>query len=277
LVFVFHRIIEGGERSGGVVPTIPREVFRRQLEQILQVGDIVPLTSMLGTRSASARPRFALTFDDDSSTHLDVVLPILRELRVAATFFISGRSLHGLGPLWFDKLDALVLAEGVAEVASRMGIRTRDADVLAGLCEKDIRLQRRLQEEDVVVPGQLGSDDIRALVAGGMAIGFHTLHHRLLIGLSDEEIDAALREGRDELEAVVEEPILLFAYPHGKTDVRIAERVRNAGYLAAWTGRPRAIVRRSDRYQLGRWEPPPLVGRDFDARTAVRLNDRGKP
>jgi peptidoglycan/xylan/chitin deacetylase (PgdA/CDA1 family) len=276
LVFVFHRIIEDRERSGGIVPTVPQEVFRRQLGQILDVGDIVPLASMLGETSLSARPRFALTFDDDSITHVEVVLPILRERQVEATFFVSGRSLHGLGPLWFEKLDALILTQGVSEVASWIGTPTRDAEVLAGLCENDTRLQRRLEEEDVVVPQQLGRDDIRALVDAGMTIGFHTLHHQLLTGLSDEAIDAALRDGRDELESVVEEPVLFFAYPHGKTDDRIAERVRSAGYIAAWTGRPRAIKRESDRYQLGRWETPPVVGLDFGARMAVRLNSWGK-
>jgi peptidoglycan/xylan/chitin deacetylase (PgdA/CDA1 family) len=276
LVFVFHRITNEEGSSGGIVPTVPSGVFRHQLEQILEVGDIVPLTSTLAETSLSARPRFALTFDDDSISHLEIVLPILRERRVTATFFVSGRSLHGLGPLWFEKLDALIVAQGVSEVASRIGIPTRDAGILAERCENDTRLQRRLEEEDVVVPPQLGPGDIRALVDAGMTIGFHTLHHRLLTGVSDGAIDAALRDGRDELESVVEEPLVLFAYPHGKTDDRIAERVRSAGYLAAWTGRPRAIARGSDRYQLGRWESPSVAGRDFDARVAVRLNGWGE-
>ena len=272
LVLVFHRIIEEGERFGGIVPTLSREVFKRQLEHILEVGDIVPLTSMLSETSVTGRPRFALTFDDDSTTHRDMVLPLLRELRVTATFFVSGRSMHGLGPLWFEKLDAMVLARGMAEAASRIGITTRDAQVLAGLCENDTRLQQKLEEEDIVVDGQLDRDDIKALADAGMGIGFHTLHHRILTGLSDGAVDAALRDGRDELEAVVEEPVVLFAYPHGKADERIAGRVRNAGFHAAWTGRPHAIARGGDRYQLGRWEPPPVVGRDFVARMAVRLN-----
>jgi peptidoglycan/xylan/chitin deacetylase (PgdA/CDA1 family) len=276
LVLVFHRVIDEGERSGGIVPTRSRDVLKRQLEHLLEVGDIVPLTSMLSETSLTARPRFALTFDDDSITHRDIVLPLLRELRVTATFFVSGRSMHELGPLWFEKLDAMVLRQGIAEVASRVGITTADAQVLAELCENDARLQQRLEEEDIVADGQLDRDDVKALADAGMEIGFHTLHHRILTGLSDQTVDAALRDGREELEAVLEEPVVLFAYPHGKADDRVANRVRNARYHAAWTGRPQAIARGDDRFQLGRWEPPPIVGRDFVARLTVRLNSWGR-
>jgi peptidoglycan/xylan/chitin deacetylase (PgdA/CDA1 family) len=170
----------------------------------------------------------------------------------------------------------MILARGIAEVADGIGVTTRDAQVLAERCEKDARLQQRLEDEEIVVDGRLERDDIRALADAGMGIGFHTLHHRILTGLSEEAIDAALLDGRDELEAVVEQPVVLFAYPHGKADDRIADRVRYAGYHAAWTGRPQAIARKAERFQLGRWEPPPVVGRDFVAKTAVRLNSWGR-
>ena len=71
----------------------------------MAMRDVVPLTQMLSETSVSARPRFALTFDDDSTTHHDIVLPLLRELQVIATFFVMGRSMQGLGSLWFAKLD----------------------------------------------------------------------------------------------------------------------------------------------------------------------------
>jgi len=272
LVLVFHRIIEEGDRSGGIVPAVPREVFRRQLEQILEVGDIVPLTSMLTETSVRARPRFALTFDDDYVSHHDIALPILREQDVTATFFLAGRSLHGLGPHWFEKLDTLILSRGVPDVARRLGIPELDTEALAKLCEDDPGLQQQIEVEDASVAQHLTADHITALADAGMTIGFHTLHHRLLTGLPDHAIDSAVTEGRADLEDVVGNRVDLFAYPHGKADDRIAERVRRAGYVAAWTGRPRAITRGDDPHLLGRWEAGPVHGTDFVARIAVMLN-----
>ena len=275
LVMVFHRVADGAAIPGGVVPAVSGPMFRRQIETLRELGDVVPLVSLVDAPPAGRRPRFALTFDDDLITHHDVVLPTLRELGLTGTFFLGGRSLHGLGPLWFQILDTLVLSDGVSQVGRRLGVAAPDAKALSEACAVDLGLQRRLEElhgDDVAVSEQLGREHIEALADAGMTIGFHTLHHRALTGLSDADLDAALVEGREELEAAVAEPIRLFAYPHGVGDDRIAARVRSAGYLAAWTGRPRAIERGNDPYRLGRWEPGPLSDRDFGVRVAVTLN-----
>jgi peptidoglycan/xylan/chitin deacetylase (PgdA/CDA1 family) len=272
LVLVFHRITRDGEPSSGIVPAVPLEVFRRQLEEILEVGDIVPLPTLLEETRLHARPRFALTFDDDYVSHHDVALPVLRERGLPATFFVGGRSLHGLAPLWFEVLDALVLSAGVIEVGRRLGIESRDVRDLAETCENDRDLQLRIEAEDASVERHLTADEIAALADANMTIGFHTLHHRLLTRLSDDEVDAALKGGRSELEDVVGHRLRLFAYPHGKADGRTATRVRHAGYVAAWTGRPGAVTPRDDPYFLGRWEAGPVHGDGFAARVATTLN-----
>jgi peptidoglycan/xylan/chitin deacetylase (PgdA/CDA1 family) len=276
LVMVFHRVVRDAATSGGVVPTVSWVTFRQQIETLRELGDVVPLISLLEAPPAGRRPRFALTFDDDSITHHDVVLPILRELNLAGTFFLCGRSLHGLGPPWFQILDTLVLRSGITSVARQLGVAAPNAMALSEACTADPGLQRRLEEElhrdDLAVPDQLDRRHIESLARAGMTIGFHTLRHRALTGLSEGDVLAALVEGREALEAVIAEPIRLFAYPHGVADVRVAACVRRAGYLGAWTGRPRAIQRGNDPYRLGRWEPGPLSDRNFAARVAVNLN-----
>lgn len=272
LVFVFHRVTGDGERSSGIVPAVPQEIFRRQLEEITGFGDIVPLTSMLEETPMRARPRFALTFDDDLISHFDVVLPILQEREVTATFFVGGRSLHGLGPLWFEMLDAMALSRGAAELGRWLGIETNDLQHLAQTCERDRRLQQRIEAEDAPAAKPLEAHHIAAMADAGMTIGFHTLRHRSLIDLTEHEVDAALAEGRSELEEVVGGRLQLFAYPHGKADGEVADRIRHAGYVAAWTGRPRALAPRDDPYLLGRWEAGAAEGPDLAARIAAVLN-----
>lgn len=275
LALVFHTIVEDGERTGGVVPAVPVATFRRQLDQILELGDIVPLPSMLADAPVRSRPRFALTFDDDSLSHHEVVLPVLRDRGASATFFLGGRSLHGLGPLWFEILDGLVLSRGVTEVARSLGIAATDVRQLAERCERDPHLQRAIVSESAVVAEHLSARHIAGLEEAGMTIGFHTLHHPLLTGLSGDALDAALTEGRAELEDVVGHRIDLFAYPHGKADGVVRGGVRRAGYVAAWTGRPRAFTSRDDPYRLGRWESGRLLGPALDARVLTTLHRGG--
>jgi peptidoglycan/xylan/chitin deacetylase (PgdA/CDA1 family) len=273
LVLLFHRVTENPEPSTVLVPTIPRSVLREQIELLLRIGTVVPLASFLDHRPIGRTPRFALTFDDDLLSHHSVVLPLLVELGVTATFFLCGRALHGLAPPWFETLDALIRKQGPGAAALKLGLSASDVDEIAWACENDRRLQLIVEQgHDAPLGSGLGPGEIADLRDAGMTVGFHTLHHRVLPGLSDAEVDDALHEGREALEAVVAAPLRMFAYPHGKADARVARRVRLAGYAGAWTGRPRPIAPADDPHLLGRWEPGPVVGRDYGARIAARTN-----
>jgi peptidoglycan/xylan/chitin deacetylase (PgdA/CDA1 family) len=271
LVLVYHRIAPGEPTGYGVVPVTPSDLLRRQVEALAEVGEIRSLDELLEDRGRRTRPRFALTFDDDFVEHVDHVLPILRAIDVPATFFLSGRSLLGFGSYWFELLDRLIGSRGVDEVRRLLHVRGQGVDALIEACEADSALRRIVESEVRDIPVHLGRASIEAMVGAGMAIGFHTLRHEILTGLADAELEAALKEGRSELEQVVGRPLLHFAYPHGKADRRTADKVRDAGYAAAWTGRPQPMRARSDRYLLGRWEPGPLEVDDLLVGAAVRL------
>lgn len=46
----------------------------------MELGEVVPLETLLQAPSVGGRSRFAVTFDDDNLSHHDVVLPLLQEL-----------------------------------------------------------------------------------------------------------------------------------------------------------------------------------------------------
>jgi peptidoglycan/xylan/chitin deacetylase (PgdA/CDA1 family) len=196
---------------------------------------------------------------------------VLRALGVHGTFFLSGRSLHGLGPYWFEVLERLVEQRGVHEVAGRLALSGRSPAELAVACERDPRRQRQLEEAAEQPPEHLWPDQLRTLAAT-MTVGFHTLHHPALPALSYEAVARAVTEGRAELAAVIRRPLSLFAYPHGKADRRVAAQVRRAGYTAAWTGTPDAIRPGDDPFLLGRWEPGPVTVDDLVVKVAARLH-----
>jgi len=272
LVLVYHRIDDDAASVERLVPSVREAIFRQQLQAVLDAGDVVPLESLLVPSANRRRPRFALTFDDDWPTHHERALPILRRFGLTATFFLSGRSLHGLGALWFEKLDNLIAMRGIQRAARWLGIDAGNAERLALICESDPRLQRRLEE----LPGEgvrhLSRAAIRTLTDEGMTVGFHTLHHPLLSHLPDSAVDDALTRGRDELEEAAGRPVRLFAYPHGKADRRAVERLPGAGFVAACTGRPAPVRPGDDPYLLCRWEPGPIGVDRFVAGLAARVN-----
>ena len=271
LVLVYHRIVAHAPSASAIVPTVASNVFRRHVAALAEVGEIVPLESLVGGIGRHARPRFALTFDDDHLSHVEHALPILRSLGAPATFFLSGRALHGLGPYWFEVLEREIDARSLAAVARELSIDADRPEALAVACERDRSLQARLEDRAGEPGPRLEHGDIEALAAAGMSVGFHTLRHRILPPLPPDELEADLVEGRRDLEAIVGRRIELFAYPHGKADPRTAAAVRRADYGAAFTGRPSPVVRGADPYLLGRWEPGPLGVDDLLVGTAIRL------
>jgi peptidoglycan/xylan/chitin deacetylase (PgdA/CDA1 family) len=272
LVLVYHRVTTAEPPEHEVVPSVTPMLFRRQLEALADVGNIVPLDEIVRDRDRHSKPRFAITLDDDSATHFEVALPALIELGAPATFFLSGRSLHGLGPYWFEQLERLVAERGIEPVARLVGTATDRIEDVILACEVDPALQKRLEAEVPDAPRQLGRQEILQLSRAGMAIGFHTLSHKVLVGLDDEELAEALTAGRKEIEDVIDRQLVHFAYPHGQANPRTAYKAKEAGYEAAWTGHPHAIRRGDDRYLLGRWEPGELDVDDFLVGTAIRLS-----
>ena len=272
LVLVFHQLLRDGETSGGVVPAVPASTFRSQIEQLLDIGDIVPLASILEGPRGHRRPCFAITLDDDYRSHHDVALPILREVGIPATFFLGGRSLHGLGPHWFEILDRLLLSEDPSQLARDLGISSKaDPAMIAEICEGDPRLQGILEEKGEGSDRHLTGDEIVSLSSAGMTVGFHTLHHPMLTGLSGPQVRTAVTSGRAQLEDLLGYPLTQFAYPHGKANRAVAAIVREAGFRSAWTGWPVPVTRRSEPHLLGRWEAGSVTGHPFIARTLARL------
>lgn len=274
LVVVYHRVGPPAPAGAEVVPCVPAGVFRAQLRALAAVADLVGLEDVLAGGGGGSRPKVALTFDDDLPSHDEEALPVLRELGVRATFFLSGRVLHGLGPYWFQQLEALLGVHGEARTAELLGVTGSPPGGLAVACERDEALRGRVGRlaADVPDPGVLDRGGISRLAGAGMAVGFHTVDHGILPAMDDGALDDAATRGRDELAAAVGRPLRFFAYPHGKADPRSAAAVRRAGFQAAWTGMPEPVRRGADPYRLGRWEPGPLSPDELLARLAVRLH-----
>lgn len=272
LALVYHQVVEAETSTPGIVPTVSVELFRQHVEALAEIGEIVSLSTLLDDPERHRKPRFALTFDDDYLTHVDQVLPIVRALDLPATFFLSGRRLHGLGSYWFEALEQLIVARGLQEAGRLLHTPAEEIDALVVACENDRARQQILEAEALDDPRLVARPHIEELAAAGMTIGFHTLHHEILTRLDDDAVRVALRKGRPELETIIGSRLLHFAYPHGKANRRTGGQVLRAGYEAAWTGRPDPVHRKDDRYRLGRWEPGRVAVDDFLIGVAVRLN-----
>lgn len=272
LTLLFHRVVPQGPQPHEVVRSVPLALFRRQLEALTEVGDVVPAAELARRPAGGRRPRFALTFDDDYASQR-TACRILAEMGLPGTFFLSGRALHGLGTYWWEVLEHRIAREGLQAVATTVGVDAATPARLAAACEAT-PLASRLTAEAAGVPwSHLTSEDIAAIAATpGMTVGFHTVHHPVLPSMAYDEMADALRFGRAALAHRIGRDVDLLAYPHGKATPAVASEAAAAGYRFAWTGRIEPTRRGCDPHLLGRWEPHELEPLDFLTQLAIRLN-----
>ena len=281
LALVYHRLCLTPVPAGELVPTVPVDVFRAQLNALRDTVDLVTVDELVSDerdtnerRKAGYRPAVAVTFDDDLASHAEHALPILRELGVPATFFLSGRALHGQGSYGFQQLEALLLTHGAKETMALLGVSALNTPDLVLACERSPTLRERVRELAARLPATdiLDAAGIAALSRGGMSVGFHTTSHQVLPDLDDAALDNAVTHGHLALAAAAGVAVRHFAYPYGRADSRSAAAVRRAGFVAAFTGDGQPIRPSDDRYRLGRWEPGWVSADELLRRLAVRLH-----
>jgi peptidoglycan/xylan/chitin deacetylase (PgdA/CDA1 family) len=81
-------------------------------------------------------------------------------------------------------------------------------------------------------------DEIREMKRSGLvSFGSHTVGHKILTTLTDDEINIELIESKKRLinEQAVDPSFIPFCYPNGNYNERIAKLVKDAGYSLAVT------------------------------------------
>ncbi|WP_232248584.1 polysaccharide deacetylase family protein [Streptacidiphilus rugosus] len=71
---------------------------------------------------------------------------------------------------------------------------------------------------------------VRQLASAGVEIGSHSLSHRRMVGLSEEDLALETRRSKELLEAVVDAPVTGFCYPYGALDAAAEAAVGGSGY-----------------------------------------------
>ena len=205
-------------------------------------------------RDDRAAEAVALTFDDGYQDNLRLAVPLLEKLRLPATFFLVPGLLSGDVRAWWEILGwgfarstrATVHWDGrVLPTRGRAG-RGSLRWIMEGLksCDQAVRQRKVTTLLDLLEPeGEpndrnlfLDWDGARELVRRGFAVGSHSMYHAIL---SREAPDEQLRDlvaSRRRLEAELQVPIRLLAYPNGTRadyDAVTMAAAERAGYRHA--------------------------------------------
>jgi len=178
------------------------------------------------------KPTVSITFDDGYEDNWSVVLPILSERGIKATFFLTTGFIDG--------------QPTVAE-----------------------RFARERRTEPGLRP--LSWSQVRDLREAGMSVGSHTVTHRNLARLTETEVEAELSDSKNRLEEMLEMTVNSLAYPYGKPRSHVTRAVAGiaatCGYRLAVTTSARRVDRADTLLEL----PRLLVSSDNVATLAAKV------
>jgi len=276
-ILIYHRVLPAQD------PLFPGEVHRdqfdRQLGWLRSRFNVLPLLDAVQLAAEGRLPARSacITFDDGYADNAEVALPLLQKHGLHASFFIATGFLDG-GRMWNDTvIEAVRRAPGDVLDASALGLgrhavdswdaRRRTIGALIGQL-KYLPLEQRLQQVGKVaslsgaeLPRDLmmSSAQLRKLHAAGMGIGGHTVNHPILARLPAAEARQEIAQGRAALEAALDAPVRVFAYPNGKPGQDYLPEhvamVREMGFDAAVSTSWGASRGDTDWYQLPRFTP----------------------
>lgn len=267
VALMYHSVDRrAGDPARQLVPPHEVGLFEDQLRHVVRHYDVVSADRLLEAVSSRRRgQRFpvAITFDDDLACHATLAAPVLQDLGAPATFFLSGASLDRPFSFHFERLqrawDTRVpdLASVVTGEASPHTLHDLGAAMAEMTPEERDRAAERLLAAAGPDPDDAGMrrTQVRKLVDAGMTVGFHTYRHDPMTGLSDTQLNDALRVGRNELEDVTGAPVDVIGYPHGRADERVATAARAAGFRFGYCTRRVPVTPSSSPWLLGRFGP----------------------
>lgn len=239
------------------------ESFREQMLLVKQRYRPMRLTDVAAAINAGdALPPDAvvITFDDGYDDNYHVAYPILKELGIPATFFVSTGHIDTGRPYAYDWLVHLILLSQAPRLelpelgmdlpmpvgrAARRALATSVLNHMKEISALDqAAMIRRLEREwnmpsDCAVPADcrpMTWDQLREMHAAGLEIGSHGVNHWMLSKLPREELEREVLDSKDALLRELGPMPLLMSYPVGSNrafDQQVIEVTREAGYGVA--------------------------------------------
>jgi peptidoglycan/xylan/chitin deacetylase (PgdA/CDA1 family) len=237
-------------------------VFRAQMELLAREFHPISLDQAIKhLRSGDDLPRrsVVITFDDGYADNYEFAMPVLNQIGVPATFYVTVDCVENKRLPWPSrlrfafrntKLSAWKDSQGknwsLRSPSEREEAFLSSCDVccqLSGKAQEDF-VARLEQELYAKIPCRQASpmlsyEQMRGLQRKGHIVGSHTMTHPNMAYLKQEEAARELTESKRRLELNLEAPIPHFSYPcpalSPHWSVQTAEQSRAAGYETAVT------------------------------------------
>jgi peptidoglycan/xylan/chitin deacetylase (PgdA/CDA1 family) len=276
IVLLYHRVttLPSDPEMLAVTPAN----FREQMQYL---KDTFPIVRFEEEWSEISRPAVCVTFDDGYADNALEALPILEEVGVPATFFVSTGTIGSSSEFWWHELERIILEQRSLPPSFTLqddrfgrswptglpgerqafyhGIVRLMNDADAGHRHNWLVQLRRWAQTGAGAADThraMTVDELRLLAGSSrVTIGAHTVTHSRLSSLSTEAQREEIAASKSALEAWLGREISTFSYPFGRRSDFTHQSIalcRQAGFSKAAANVPGQAHRWTDPYQIPR-------------------------
>jgi peptidoglycan/xylan/chitin deacetylase (PgdA/CDA1 family) len=280
-ILAYHRVLDDDESSfpfDQEVISATTDGFFRQMKFVRDNFEVISFRELeICEERQRAWPKRGLiiTFDDGYRDNYTNAFPILKELGLTATIFLTAGHIGSRELFWWDLVAYCVkhsarASLNVPQIAPQpMRLTSGDArnaairDILRWLkiisenCKRTF-VSQLAELTGVTPPNQtepmhLNWTEVSEMANFGFEFGSHTLTHPILTNVSEEQLVAEVGQAKTMIEQRLKQKIIAFSYPVGRFDERVQTAVSNQGFQFAVAYKDEAAYQASfERYQLPR-------------------------
>lgn len=279
-ILAYHMI---SDEPNGYFPESSLQTFSRQMQYLIRNYSVLPLVEIAQRISGGKPVRrcAAVTFDDGFRDNYEKAFPILKQLQVPATIFLTTGSIENGQAPWFIQLRYLFMKTPKSRLEIELAGHTEffplanplekrsASDMLMNYVQScpneerlsilsalpsllDVDLKDRLQSL------MLTWDQIREMGQNGISFGAHTMTHPILTLISPENLRREVSGSKAAIEENTGQAVRAFAYPFGKKrhcPQSAATVLKGLGFVCAVTTEPGANSANTPLYELKRSHP----------------------
>lgn len=213
-------------------------------EQMRWIKSRYPIVRFEDNWNLLSEDSICITFDDGYRDNFLNAIPILNELEIPATIFVSTSNIDTPYEMWWHELERNLLVEKEYKkefvlqdpfwgCTWNVSTKERREDLYGTLhwiinnyitAEKCNDWLRQLREwNDYTNAGReqnyfLQTADLKNMNLKNITIGAHTVNHPMLSKLSKEEQYREINDSKQKLEEIFDKEINVFSYPFGGRD-----------------------------------------------------------
>jgi len=276
IVILYHRVttLPSDPEMLAVAP----DNFRAQMRYLKET---IPVVRFEDDWRETVRPAVAITFDDGYADNVLEALPILEEVGLPATFFITTGTIGTTREFWWHEMEHLILETHTVPASftlsdGRFGrtwpvstVRDRQEfyngmvrlmNQVDAVCRDGWLMQLRrwagVQPVTADIHRAMTIDELRLLASNSrVTVGAHTETHTRLSALSRDAQREEIVASKRQLETWLGREVPVFSYPFGRRCEYTKESralCREAGFIKAAANFPGQVHRWTDPLQIPR-------------------------